>query len=406
VDHFNAKNSIIVPELKDFSACSVKFGDLKVLDTGTNSHQAMETIIEDLQISGPVDAIAGPYNEIPALELSVLATGMKAPIVSHRASDYNLLLPEKHPYFSQVSADLLSEMAFVDSYLSHIGRINYVAVVYSSSATAIQKVDMLRALLDNDGFNQVQTFSYQKSSDMVLADGLEGMPDRTIYSALEKVRKTGYRTIVLITSQLFTDSPEIGAAAKELGLDQGEHMWILSGGAEEYSSREQFEFLTNSLNNNDTDFLKGSAYLLPSDGFDENMTSDIQIALIMQDITFLQRLRDLNPIPNYIDWEQLALQVVEHPFAALMTGMGSWWSGTSYMYDAVMSIGLGACKATADASNTAMTGEMHLAGIRSVNFHGPSGNVRFHNSSTYPGSRAWGTVPFAVVNVLPLGAEG
>lgn len=76
--------------------------------------------------------------------------------------------------------------------------------------------------------------------------------------------------------------------------------------------------------------------------------------------------------------------------------------GASFMYDAVMSIALGACKAVSGRNGTAMTGEMHVAGIRSLDFMGVSGEIKFGNSNGHPGSRAANTVPFAASNIAPV----
>ena len=143
VEHFNTRNATVVRELKTnlVQNCNVTFGQVQAVDTGTDRHQAMEYIVENLQYqqstttsSLPPDAIAGAYNDIPALELSVLATGIQAPLVATRLLDPNLLLPARHPYFTHVAADFDSEMKFVATYLQHIQRTKYVAVIYPSSS--------------------------------------------------------------------------------------------------------------------------------------------------------------------------------------------------------------------------------------------------------------------------------
>jgi hypothetical protein len=77
------------------------------------------------------------------------------------------------------------------------------------------------------------------------------------------------------------------------------------------------------------------------------------------------------------------------------------------MFDAVLAIGIGACRALAnsDGNGTAMTGSMHLAGIRSVLFHGASGMIKFGGLPGNPGARAVNTVPFSIANLLPYGPE-
>ena len=70
------------------------------------------------------------------------------------------------------------------------------------------------------------------------------------------------------------------------------------------------------------------------------------------------------------------------------------------MFDAVLSIGIGACEATKQNMNsTAMTGMSHLEGIRAAEFHGASGMIKFGAPGS-PGTRAVDTVPFAIANVI------
>ena len=79
--------------------------------------------------------------------------------------------------------------------------------------------------------------------------------------------------------------------------------------------------------------------------------------------------------------------------------------GTSFIFDAVMSIGIGACLATANKTDSLMTGEEHLQGIRSVNVSGASGNIRYGGRSGTPGSRASQSAYFGVINLLPFGGR-
>jgi hypothetical protein len=277
-----------------------------------------------MQQKGPPDAIAGPYNEIPALELSVLATGMKIPIVAHRAFDQNLLLPERHPYYSQVSADFYSEMEIVGEYLKYVGREDYIAVVYSSAASVQQKVDILRVVLEKRGFGQVRTFSY-RSSDMLV----EGTPDRNIRSALQRVKETGFRTIIVLLSRLDADAPEIGHAAAEFGLDQGGHFWMISGGIAEMSMLEANSFLGQSPNIG-ANWLKGAAYLFPYDAFELNRV-DFRGLLRQQDLSFIQGVQVLNPIEGYAEKEIQEVAGEEYPLRTIMANLSTFAQGTSFM---------------------------------------------------------------------------
>jgi Receptor family ligand binding region len=418
VDRFNAKNCSGLSALCVYQdSCPLQFGNVVAIDTGTNNHQAMEFVVEQLLLKKPeewavVDAIAGPYHELPALELSVLATGLQAPMVSHRALDSTLLNPARHPYFSQVNADFLSEMQFVVRYLNHLQRPNFVAILYSSTASALQKVDLLGRLLDQEGFDQVRAFSYRAKGDsatdtLLPMDPLFSDRDRSIADALERIQATGYRTIYVLPGQLDTDLPEIGIHATRLGLNEGGHFWIVGGGAEQMSSTEIVHFLQQQAQSNTT-IARGAAYLYP---VDHEPPIDLTYhTMWRQSSEFFQRVQDMLPtwtISSTIDFDETA-EAIENAFIPMMQTPSEirWWNGASYMYDAVMTIGLGACKALEQSNQTTpgFTGKQHLDGIRATEFDGASGHIRFGNPSA-PGSRDSNTIFFGVMNVLPNGNE-
>jgi hypothetical protein len=288
VEHFNSRNNSIVKELGDLQNCGITFGDVVAVDTGTNSHEAMGYVIDQLLEmghAGIVDAIAGPFHEVPALELSVMATGMKSPIVAHSAFDSNLLDPTRHPFYSQVCADFNSEMQFIANYLLHLKRDNYIAVLYSTTASEIQKADMLKAILEMEGFDQVRTFGYT-------ASGPELAAGRSVRHALEGIKETGFRTIVTLPAQTVIDMPLIGTSAMDLGMDQGGHLWVISGGDAALSTLDIYDFVARSYEMNAT-ILKGSAALY---AVDDTFSYDFHEIIQKQDRLFFDRVQKLNPV--------------------------------------------------------------------------------------------------------------
>ena len=351
--------------------------------------------------------LLGPYNDIPALELSVFATALQIPLVSHSSFDYTLLLPEKHPYFTQVSACPISEMEFVATYLNHTGRDNYIAIVYASTASVMQKVEVLKSLLDPGSpveqggrKRQVRTFSYHSHQDQdIVQDRLQ---DVSIRHAMAMVQETGFRTIVFLPDDIRADAAEMQEAAAAQELNHGGHLWVISGGTGQLSTMEQYQLLDWSKTNfGARSFFKGAAYLLPYDGFTYDYLRVFHDAVRRQNKTFVERLTKLTPIPNYYDWS-FAAQNETNTLDAIIGTLISWWQGSSYLYDATMAIGIGACQARSMAHNASshrLTGEMLLEGIRSVDFNGASGQLKFRGGNS--GSRESSTIPYAVVNLLP-----
>jgi hypothetical protein len=93
MEHFNARNASVVPELANFSTslCNVYF-DMEtstVYDTGSFTHKAATSLVNKSSPAAfiPPCAIAGPYNDLPARDLSILALSYQIPQVAHRVFD-------------------------------------------------------------------------------------------------------------------------------------------------------------------------------------------------------------------------------------------------------------------------------------------------------------------------------
>lgn len=101
MEHFNTRNASVVQELTDFEECSIRFdmNQSKVFDTGSVTHQASQSLWEQDIIPC---AMAGPFNDVPAIELSVMATAGKIPMVAHRAHNLRITSDHLGPFSSQV----------------------------------------------------------------------------------------------------------------------------------------------------------------------------------------------------------------------------------------------------------------------------------------------------------------
>lgn len=411
VDHFNERNPIIVPELTDYQDCGgLHIVNVSVVDTETNSHQALKTILLASMENGgrPPDAIVGPYNELPALELSVMATGMEAPLVAIRGSDHNLILPEKHPYYTQVNPDLTGEMHFVGEYLKYRGRTNHIAILHSTEDSVLQRVELLQRVLKRKfGIQQIKAYSYQA------VDKTDEGEERGLREAVRRISQTGFRTILFITGTPDLDSPEIGQAAQDYELDQGGHFWIIPGSLDA-SSTDKDAILVKAQLDDTLRFIRGASYIVIWDAFSGPWdassgvpNSDFGVTFFGQNATFVQRLRDLNPVPNFFaeNFYELDFSGKEGeafpPNDIFQRLNYDAIESTGFAYDAVMAIGLGACRSIEHQNDTTMTGEQHLKGIRSVDFQGLSGQVKFGETASTPGSRVGTSVYHGVINLLP-----
>ncbi|CAB9500494.1 Gamma-aminobutyric acid (GABA) B receptor [Seminavis robusta] len=407
--HFNEKDPTVVSQLEEYADCPFRFSNISVIDTGTNSHLAMKSLLQRIQDVGIVDAIAGPYNEQPAMELSVLATGMESPIVAFRGLDHNLVLPDKHPYYSQINPDLYGEMEFIAEYLKHTNRTNYVAILYSNEDSVLQRMETLQTVLkEKVDCDQVKAYSYLSVSKAQAGE------DRGLRDAVMRVSQTGFRTIVLLTATPDLDTPGIGAAAHEYDLDQGGHFWIIPGGLDP-SGTNRDNILVQFQHKQEGGFLRGAAYSSMFEGHNVNDDDPFEHTLSSQNASFVEYLRNLNPIANYtgkffckLNDLSEKIDPAVNPQCTLPDNffqeLPFFGERVGFAYDATMSIGIGACMAIAGKTNsTALTGKEHLDGIQSVNFKGASGQVRFRNRPGTPGSRDASSPYYGILNLLPRG---
>ena len=251
----------------------------------------------------------------------------------------------------------------------------------------------------------------------------------------------------MVSENLIQDVSDIEQSVHEMELDQGNHFWVLpmsssssaainATDAQSSSPSQkrppavieverfiQSKAATQQEDSSDVqtyDFLKGAAFVFPHDGYYQprrqapNRRIDFRSSLLNHDNGLFQRVLDYLPDSYQLDEELFKILMfvddttnsTQPPLARLTQYWNSWLAGAAFMYDAVMSIGLGACAAVAAkdnstmASTTTLTGIQHRNGIRSVNFVGASGHIQFGGPDGPPGSRVGSTVPFAVINFV------
>lgn len=486
IDHFNARNPAIVPELSDLEDCPVRmdYESLQVLDTGTIEHNAMRELMAGFwRREGFLPhAIVGPYNEIPALELSVVASTLQIPMVTHRGLDHNLLLPNKHPFVTQINPDLYADMAFLGDYLQHTGRTDYIAVLYASNAdSAIQRLEVFRGIAQALGMKNVKSFGYHSRSTPMGGEDNQMYPAPSVRSAVRNVKKTGFRTIVWFTPYFHADLLPVGDAAHKNGLDRGDHFWVIGAAMEidrplehtegmdgkktgvgsvsedwdqlfmdeaevfdDHKGPPTPEMINEMFNSiEEINFMRNGALLRPAELFnvgDPTHSPFLQEWTHLNE-TFTNRLVELNPV-HYKEYrkewmEYMLLSSIMGWADAKVFPKGAWPPkdlfsnpvrflsspppGALHLYDAVMAVGVGACKAhqdiqtqndrrtdevgsTEEINNITWTGQLLQDGIRSAQFTGASGEVLFGNG--FPGSRKGTTITYHVVNLFPDGFVG
>lgn len=326
IDHFNARNSTVVPELADaLEGCNVRFdtNQTRMFDTGSITHQASQSLWE--QDIVPC-AIAGPFSDVPAIDLSVMALSAKIPLVAHRAYNLRITSDYQSPFSSQVFPGTISSARKTVEFLLHKGRTDFIGVLYSLTETGTQVQQALAIELDH---SQVEWISagYSLNDEHTEDQGHEGefeddheghenehqrigeheekdghvdedidweqghMDKHSILAALRTIKDFGYRTIVVAMEFPDDEAHVIADAAEQLGMNQGDHLWIWHGVFESN--------LAHSENANMTKLLSGSALLMPySDAFLNPETDPFAKAWYSQGKEAVDRLNTANPIES------------------------------------------------------------------------------------------------------------
>jgi hypothetical protein len=305
-----------------------------------------------------------------------------------------------------------------------------VAFLYTLTDTGLQQSTTFSLALDESCVRHHRTFSYispgetprgrpldpdddtGSSSDSTTCSDSEDYGNNagtsttaetvasSVRTALELVKRTGYRTIVLAMAVPILELPVIANAAQELGLLSGEYFWVWTG---------NIDPSILALNNtNVTNLMKGVAWLAPVElHFSEPDTNPYLKAWSQSNETQVDMANAANPMKE----GQAGFFYAEPDFFEnYLPGYGD-----GFMFDAVMATGMGACVAAANTtttpnatandfgSDTTVRGRAtfasdHVRGIRSLDFEGATGRVKFEKSD---GTRLGSTVSWGVFNLLP-----
>jgi hypothetical protein len=158
----------------------------------------------------------------------------------------------------EASADLLVR------FLRHQGRTDFIALVYTLTDTGIQQSESVALALEHGCVRHHRAFSFispgetprrlqdadedlDHSGNSNTCDNGSGNTDSStedtdtdtktddntvassIRTAMQRVKATGYRTIVLAMARPFLELPLIADAAEEMGLLSGDYFWVWVG---------------------------------------------------------------------------------------------------------------------------------------------------------------------------------
>ncbi len=379
VDHFNSRNATIVPELGNISGCNyilnIAFADSQGSGTG-----ALAEVLRRAYNRTLPDAFVGGANDATALQLSAAGTSLKIPTLSYGGLDDRVVTQELYPYSSRTSSDATEMGTVLLSYLFYQQRNNYIGFLCASSDSALQ---IQAAIVDQTEImgilTQWENFQPPLSS--------MGVPPQDLIDALTRLRDTGFLTIVLIVDDYATQLPLIAEAAQALGMTSSKkYFWLVGGDIDldffaQNSSNEP-------LNQSVASLLEGSVTIQALDGFTANPASDKFLS------TWHERY-------NFLINQSKSLSPVKAADAAFLAGDDGYLmeanpeAGSSFIFDAIMTLGLGLCE-----SKTSQGADL-LTVIEGLNFRGASGPVEFGSSQEIPAGRSGSTVTFGAFNLFP-----
>jgi hypothetical protein len=128
IAHFNNRNGKVIPKFGSLSSCNTTLKLVYYADDEGSPTQAMKQLVfhEGLE---PIHAILGPITSSVAGPLSVTASALRIPIVSHWATSPVLANKQNYAYFSRtVPAD--NSLAVVMGQIFEVMKFKKIGMIY------------------------------------------------------------------------------------------------------------------------------------------------------------------------------------------------------------------------------------------------------------------------------------
>jgi hypothetical protein len=386
--HFNERDATIVTELAQMGDCGILLetekspgGETLYRDSAYSRSTAVEKLlnmtIEAIEVGSSFCGVVGPLDPRANEGVSVLSESLNIPQVAYATIDRRLSGHDAFPTFARVIPAAEDFGRVVAKYMQRVWERDYVAIIYDKSAYGEQFEDPLEGA--------GQSLGYQTITRHIV----EGN-DESIESALEEVYAKGYRTILLATDrEAFLD--DVARIAEIKGLLGEGYFWILSGGAMPPALLPALRYEVDSPVDK---LFRGAAVFTNYDPFVYNGETDPFLkAWRRQNSTLVDRLNSIQPRQSNGD----------HYFTAdpsyFQTETPTEYA--SFMYDAVMATGIGACNALREG-NSSNGG--HYNTIVSSSFQGASGPVSFkrdEEENEFTNGRDPTGVLFGIHNMRP-----
>lgn len=377
VEHFNNRNTTIVPELSRIVACDY-FLRISFADSRGSGLEALAEVFRHAYNKTLPDAIVGGADDSTALQLSAAGSSLQIPTVSYGGFDERVVTQSLYPYASRTAPGSSAMGKVILSYLFYRQRSNFLGILYAFTDVSLQIHGALMEQAKVSGIS-TQEAHYQPSRASL-------GPPQDLVDSLKALMATGYTTIIFIADDHAKELPLVAEAAQNLGMtSNNSYFWVIAGNVDLdffvtlSSANPQYQLVA--------DLLTGSVAIQVLDGFTANSKDNTFLASWKDsDESLIRRSQSLNPLKA--EHPEL-LPIIDGYSAGAYPAVGS-----SFVFDAIMSIGLGLC----EGKNT---NSADLIGfINRLTFVGASGLVEF-NSSEDSGGRVGDTVDYGAFNLFP-----
>lgn len=383
MNHFNARDPSVVPELENLANCDVYFPPQSVLDSsfvGDTAIQALWSATLDQAIqtennfgvenithqAGLPCAVLGPMDSRATEEVVAVTSALKIPQLFYHAeldrfyhggkdnSIATVLSPNAR---AQIMADMFQQM-----------KRDYIAVIhYGKDGSS----DLAEELVDIAG-----------TTGMVVETFQRGFSPGSLDILLDNLFDTGITTVVLN----FDNPRALSSLSSGLdvrGMFGDEFLYVISPDAAP-TDRIAEIYGGHDAGSPMDKLLSGSLVFDHVDPFRLQKDDSFLLAWRGQGSAFVDTLNELHPLaPDNEAYFQAEPDFFKNYDPS---------NYVSFVYDAIMTLGFGACNASSSAINDD-TGDSGvdltrlMQGMTQTSFHGASGPISFEKDQTYRASK-------------------
>lgn len=325
VDHFNARDTAVVPELEQLGNCSVQLPTPVFVNTNGLTKDTVQFLVNVNK--GDFCGIVGPYKNSPTLAAANFALGLEIPLLSHGCYDIQLSGQRTYPLTGRTVTQIYSLSEVAITFMQHHGRYDYLSTIAPVNEDGHQYRTSMDQKVKLAGFRSHNLYTYQPTLEHTF------QPNQGIGYAIQKTKESGYRNIFFTMFHVGIQLPLFADFAEQFNMLNGEYLWMMGG---EVDFDEVLELA--STNSNVSKLVRGMMSVRWLDGFDFDPKNDRMLkAWRVQNVSFVDRLNELHPVVDVGD------------AGYYHAGPGYFQTrspqrGAGFAYDAVMSMGFGKCK--------------------------------------------------------------